>query len=186
MASKVMQHLSESPPPMRQTPTLTLLVLLATGAVPSLAASPAPPSLAQAVHGPGRTARFVARDPARHPAEELAFFGITPHANVVEIWPGGGYWTEILAPYLYAQGTYTLALPGNVAEEVRGTMALRARLAADPATYGHVRFNEHGHARQSGARAAQAVPARQTMLGIDIEHGHALAGQRPGHGKVGG
>ncbi|HEX6218903.1 MAG TPA: methyltransferase domain-containing protein, partial [Sphingomicrobium sp.] len=41
-----------------------------------------------------------ARDPYRHPAETLAFFGVQPNHTVVEIWPGGGWYTEILAPYL--------------------------------------------------------------------------------------
>jgi hypothetical protein len=63
------------------------------------AAAPAPdPALVAAVADPGRTATFVARDPARHPAEELASFGIKPNMTVVELWPGGGYWTEILGP----------------------------------------------------------------------------------------
>lgn len=70
----------------------------------------AAPTLEQAVHSLTRDARFVARDPVRHPLEELQFFGLRPDANVVEIWPGGGYWTQILAPYLNGRGVYTLAL----------------------------------------------------------------------------
>lgn len=70
----------------------------------------AAPTLEQAVHSPTREARFVARDPIRHPLEELQFFGLRPDASVVEIWPGGGYWTQILGPYLHDRGTYTLAL----------------------------------------------------------------------------
>ena len=127
---------------MRPSPSRTSLWVLAA----SLGAARATPqpSLQEAVAAPGRTPRFVARDAVRHPVQELAFFGVTPHSTVVEVWPGGGYWTEILAPYLYAQGTYYLALPVNVPEEVRGTTALRARLAADPAKYGHIRFTELG------------------------------------------
>ena len=121
-------------------PTIVCLLASSMGAQ---AASPQT-SLAQAVAGPARTPRFVARDPARHPAQELAFFGVGPQSSVVEIWPGGGYWTEILAPYLHDHGTYTLALPVNVPDEVRGTTALRARLAADPARYGNIRFSTLG------------------------------------------
>ncbi|OUI92995.1 methyltransferase [Acetobacter indonesiensis] len=69
----------------------------------------AAPTLDQAVHSSTRDARFVARDPIRHPLEELQFFGLRPDANVIEIWPGGGYWTQILGPYLHEKGTYTLA-----------------------------------------------------------------------------
>ena len=43
--------------------------------------------------------------------EELTFFGITPQMTVVELWPGGGYWTEILGPYLAKGGTYYVAQP---------------------------------------------------------------------------
>jgi predicted methyltransferase len=128
---------------MRPSPSLTFLALLASSCA-AQAAPALPASLTEAVASPARTPRFVKRDPARHPAEELAFFGVTPHSTVVEIWPGGGYWTEILAPFLYAQGTYYLALPTNVPEEVRGTMALRARLGADPSRYGHIQFTELG------------------------------------------
>lgn len=47
-----------------------------------------------------RTPAFVERDVYRHPGETLAFFGLKPTMTVVEIWPGGGWYTEILAPYL--------------------------------------------------------------------------------------
>ena len=42
-----------------------------------------------------------ARDQYRHPIETLTFFGIKPDMTVVEIWPGGGWYTDILAPYLH-------------------------------------------------------------------------------------
>ena len=69
----------------------------------------AAPTLEQAVHSSTRDAKFIARDPIRHPVEELHFFGLRPDARVVEIWPGGGYWTQILGPYLHDRGSYTLA-----------------------------------------------------------------------------
>ena len=99
-----------------------------------IAAAPTPapdPALIAAVADPARTAAFVARDAARHPAEELAFFGITPNMTVVELWPGGGYWTEILGPYLAKGGTYYAALnaPGDK-EEDAGVQRWRARVAA--------------------------------------------------------
>ncbi len=74
-------------------------------------------ALLAAVHGQQRTPALVARDPARHPAEELAFFGLTPSSTVIEIWPGGGYWTEILAPYLAKSGHYSVVLPNGDSEE---------------------------------------------------------------------
>lgn len=70
----------------------------------------ASPTLELAIHSSTRDMRFVARDSIRHPLEELQFFGLRSDASVIEIWPGGGYWTQILGPYLYGKGTYTLAL----------------------------------------------------------------------------
>jgi predicted methyltransferase len=90
-------------------------------------------ALTAAVADPGRTASFVARDQARHPVEELSFFGVTPNKTVVELWPGGGYWTEILGPYLAkGSGSYYVALnaPGD-AEEDKGVERWRARMAAE-------------------------------------------------------
>ncbi len=71
----------------------------------------APDSLRAAVASPSRSPAFMARDAARHPLEELAFFGVRPSSSVVEIWPGGGYWTEILLPYLDKHGRYIAAVP---------------------------------------------------------------------------
>lgn len=66
-------------------------------------------TLQMAVDAPGRSADNRARDQYRNPAETLEFFEVEPHMTVVEIWPGGGWYTEILAPYLYADGTYYAA-----------------------------------------------------------------------------
>jgi predicted methyltransferase len=60
--------------------------------------------LEQAVAHSARTPANVARDRYRHPVETLDFFEVDPSDTVVEIWPGGGWYTEILAPYLAAGG----------------------------------------------------------------------------------
>jgi len=56
-----------------------------------------------------RPAADSARDRYRHPAETLAFFQLEPQHTVVEIWPGGGWYSRILAPYLQADGRYIAA-----------------------------------------------------------------------------
>jgi predicted methyltransferase len=94
-------------------------------------AAGADPELVAAVASPARPAASVARDKARHPVEELTFFGITPKMNVVELWPGGGYWTDILGPYLAPSGHYTIALPAAGGEESAGVARFRARIAAE-------------------------------------------------------
>ena len=60
--------------------------------------------LSAAVAHSGRTPANAARDRYRHPVETLDFFEVDPGDTVVEIWPGGGWYTEILAPYLQAGG----------------------------------------------------------------------------------
>lgn len=95
--------------------------------------------LAAALSSPQRSARFVARDAVRHPAQELAFFGLRPDMSVLEIWPGAGYWTEILAPVLHEGGHYEVALPPpSVASTELSATPIGRKLAANPAAYDKV------------------------------------------------
>lgn len=68
------------------------------------------PSLAEVVAGNWRSDGNRARDEYRHPVETLEFFGVEPAHSVVEITPGGGWYAEILAPYLYQRGRYVAAV----------------------------------------------------------------------------
>ncbi len=117
-------------------PTMTTLaaLLLFAAAAQSRASqetAAVDPALAAAIANPARTPAFSARDTARHPAQELTFFGIKPDMTVVELWPGGGYWTEILGAYLQPHGTYYVALPpAGGKEEDEGIARWRARVAA--------------------------------------------------------
>ena len=95
-------------------------------------------AIAAAVAAPTRTAANVARDQYRHPAETLAFFGVKPGDTVVELWPGGGWYTEILAPLTKAGGgTLYAAAPWE-----RGLNRIKEKQAADTATYGAVKLAE--------------------------------------------
>jgi len=118
------------------------LFAMALATVTSMAASPpaVDPALTAVIASNQRTATFVARDAARHPVEELTFFGIKPESNIVELWPGGGYWTEILAPYLAARGHYTAALPPakNGGEDSSTVAQWRARIAPQAARFGTI------------------------------------------------
>jgi predicted methyltransferase len=118
------------------------LFVMALATATSMAAAPpaVDPALAAVIASNQRTASFVARDAARHPAEELTFFGIKSDSNVVELWPGGGYWTEIFAPYLAARGHYTAALPPTKdgGEESAGVAQWHARIAPQAARFGTI------------------------------------------------
>jgi predicted methyltransferase len=102
-------------------------------------------ALATAVASPARSANAVARDKVRHPIEELTFFGLNPTMTVVELWPGGGYWTDILGPYLANGGHYFVALPasGN-AEEDTGVARFKARIAAEKDRLGTIHWTTLG------------------------------------------
>ena len=102
--------------PARIGASLLIAVLGCVGCTTThVAAAKVDPQLTALVASPERSPPFVARDAARHPAEELSFFGLQPTMTVVELWPGTGYWTEILGPYLAAKGHYYVAhpVPGN-------------------------------------------------------------------------
>ncbi len=109
-------------------------------------AQAAQPDLQALVAGPQRSPANVARDPYRHPLDDLDFFGIRPHSTVVEILPGAsGYWTEILAPYLKDQGRYIAAngAKDSASEETkRDNAAFAAKVAADPTDYAKVETSE--------------------------------------------
>ena len=86
-----------------------LILILTFGLLQSaFAADPAADvttALQQAVTGEHRSPENVARNQYRHPVETLSFFGIRPEMTVVEISPGGGGWyTEVLAPFLREKG----------------------------------------------------------------------------------
>jgi len=109
---------------------------------PDVATAPAVAGLDAAIAGAWRDPANVGRDRYRHPHETLMFFGLKPDATVIEITPGGGWYAEILAPYLHAGGgTYVAAawddaIPGQPAYRYRLNNELRAKFAADPAVYG--------------------------------------------------
>ena len=66
-------------------------------------------NLEQAVNSEDRSPDNVARDIYRHPYETLSFFGIKQDMTVVELNPGGGWYTEILANYIHYPGTLITA-----------------------------------------------------------------------------
>lgn len=88
-------------------------------------------ALDTAVSAGTRTPTNTARDRYRNPAETLAFFQVKPTDTVIELWPGGGWYTEILAPYLQA-GRLIGVAPAN---GLRGIEALKGK---DASTYGRV------------------------------------------------
>jgi predicted methyltransferase len=122
------------------------LILILIAALAGCASAPT-----QWFEGKHRSPGNVARDLHRHPMETIAFFGIRPDSTVVEILPGsGGYYMEILAPWLKDSGRYIAAGRDAAAppQYVADHQKLLARLAAQPELYGKVvvtQFNADRH-----------------------------------------
>ena len=90
--------------------------------------------LAAAVAAPTRSEANRARDAYRHPYETLSFFGVGPDDTVVEIWPGGGWYTEILGPYLASGGGRLIV--GTLNGQLGGGVTKLRE--AHPAVYGNL------------------------------------------------
>jgi predicted methyltransferase len=116
--------------------SIVLVAIAAMGYAGGAAAADA--ALTAAVASPARPAAALARDTSRHPVEELTFFGLSPKMNVVELWPGGGYWTDILGPYLASGGHYTVALPPSGGEEGSSAARFRTHIAAEKERVGTI------------------------------------------------
>ena len=100
-------------------------------------------ALQAAINGPQRSESNRARDGARHPAETLQFFGINPKMTVVELSPGGGWYTEILAPYLRADGQLIDALSDPESDSAysrKEFASFQKKLNDNPAVYGKVKL----------------------------------------------
>jgi predicted methyltransferase len=109
------------------------------------------PLLDKAIAGEHRSAANSARDNQRHPKETLMFFGIKPGMKVLEILPGGGWYTEILAPALQDRGQLTVASFGaeNPSEYMRNVhKRYIAKMESNPQVYGQVKtqvFEDDGY-----------------------------------------
>ena len=77
------------------------------------------------------------RDKYRHPAQTLKFFGLRPNMTVVELWPGGGWYTEILAPFLAAKGQ--LIVTNFAPSTSKPALAFQEKLAAHPEVFSKVK-----------------------------------------------
>ena len=119
---------------------------LTIGALPAQAADAA---LKAAIAGPQRAPENVARDGARHPGETLTFWGVKPKLTVIELSPGGGYWTEILAPYAKATGGTYVATAADLDNPKLSDAAKKGRANfeakyGDQAKYGQIQYVNFG------------------------------------------
>lgn len=120
---------------------ITSVVMGASGPVAQTSGSDLA-KLKSVVNGDQRPAEDKARDQYRHPVETLAFFGIRPDMTVVELWPFGGWYTEIIAPYLKDKGTYyAAAMDPSAKEDSKYNAELKKLLEARPDLYSGVKWS---------------------------------------------
>lgn len=114
--------------------TTSLSLLLVTSALNAYAATEE--AIQKAAVGKHRSEQHIARNPSRHPIETLSFFGLQEDMTVIEIAPGGMWYTEILAPVLKEKGTliaagYDPELKGQPEYRYRQTRELEQRFAKE-------------------------------------------------------
>jgi predicted methyltransferase len=134
--------------PPRFGSSLAAVLLAATSVLLSLDAiaqtdAPTSAALDAALAGSHRSDRNKARDQFRHPKETLSFFGLRRDMTVVEIWPGGGWYTEVLAPVLKGKGKlYAAQYGSNTAFDYQRNenAALQDKAKKNPAVFGEVQF----------------------------------------------
>ncbi len=140
--------------------TVTVLAIATTAVAVASVAIGAPQNqraaLKAAVAAPTRTPANIARDGARHPVETLSFFGVQPNNTVVELYPGGGWYTEVLAPYLKDKGQLWVAAP----EKALG--GVQKLITTNNAVYGKVKL----------ANGLDAVPAGSADVVLTFRNVH--------------
>jgi predicted methyltransferase len=161
-------------------------------AAPAMAIKPAgpnaqvaiTPAVQAAVDGSARDPANVKRDAYRHPAQTLSFFGVAPGQAVIEITPGSGWYSEILAPMLRDKGHYIaavvdpMAVPDGRALDypARGKTGLEKKFADTPALYDKARVvGFDPSAPQFGADGSV-----DTVLTFRNVHNWRTAGQAEG------
>jgi predicted methyltransferase len=113
---------------------------LATAAAPASASNISHEQFATVLKGDWRVPKNAARDQYRHPEQTLTFFGVRTDQTVIEITPGNGWYSKVLAPLLKDKGHYVAAIvdPSESDYAKKSAESLRQKYAADPAHYGKV------------------------------------------------
>lgn len=125
--------------------------------------------------GEHRSEAYRARNKFRHPGETLEFFGIRPDMTVVELAPGGGGWyTEILAPYLKDQGTYYAGSydPDTDSEYAqRNAKRYNDKMAGNPEMYANVKVTVFAPPEK-----LQAAPEGSADMVVTFRNMHSWMG----------
>jgi predicted methyltransferase len=146
-----------------------LAALASTMLLGATGAAQADDALKSALAAKSRTPANAERDVYRHPYETLSFFGIKPTMTVVELAPGGGWYTEVLAPYLRDHGKLIAAgndLASPNENERKGAERFIARLNAKPEVYNKVALGVFAPGRKYEFAPAGSVDMVLTFRNI--------------------
>jgi predicted methyltransferase len=160
----------------RNLSAVVALAVVATFAASSFAGNQKDTkTIEQAVAGDWRKPEAKARDGERHPVDALAFWGLKPKMTILELQPGGGWWTEILAPYARLNKGEFYATAADIADPAISEGARKGRADfeakyADAAVYGKVNLVNWG------ANAAP-LPANKFDFVLAARVFHGWAGQ---------
>ena len=134
--------------------------------------------LEAAISGSHRTPEYMERDRYRHPLKTLRLFDVQPHPTVVEIWPGGGWYTEILAPYLRDNGKLIAAHYDSSDTQADYRPGSRERfeekLAADKGIYDRVSVASLMFDEKSGKLAIPAAASNSVDRVVTFRNAHGL------------
>lgn len=118
---------------------------LATAATPATSSNISHEQFAKVLKGDWRVPQNAARDQYRHPEQTLTFFGVRTDQTVIEITPGNGWYSELLAPLLKDKGHYVAAIVAPAVSDYakKSAESLKQKYAADTAHYGKVEVVEY-------------------------------------------
>ena len=134
--------------------------------------------LQDAIEGKHRSDAYVARDQFRNPLKTLSLFDIHPHHTVVEIWPGGGWYTEILAPYLKDEGKL-IAAQYDVDDTQAGyrpnvRKGFEKKLAKNKSVYGKVEITSLMFDESNGTLVKGAAESGSADRVVTFRNAHGM------------
>lgn len=154
---------------MRSLPSI-LLFLVIVAPLPAGADSVAA-RIEQGMFGDHRSEANAARNKYRHPVGTLTFFGLADGMTVLEIWPGGGWYTEVLAPVLRDHGkllvaAYDVEVEGQPEYRYRLTQQLMDKFTARPDVYDQVALLPYSPPQSASLGAADSVDLLLTFRNV--------------------
>ena len=144
---------------------------------PALASTVTSEQFSKVLSGAWRTPENRARDQYRHPQQTLQFFGLRPNQTLIEITPGNGWYSELLAPLLKDEGHYIAAVqtPASGDYYRKAADSLKQKFAADPARYGKAQVIEYNPQAPVFGKSASA----DTVLTFRNVHNWVMADDAP-------